>query len=84
MHVTNTLRLTLCFLLSFTVLGCGENIPNQRPEAGPAHVDVLKLTPTTLRLTTELPGRITAFKQAEVRPQVTGILKSRLYVEGSQ
>ncbi|GAD01709.1 efflux RND transporter periplasmic adaptor subunit [Agarivorans albus] len=84
MHVTNTLRLTLCFLLSFTILGCGENIPNQRPEAGPAHVDVLKLTPTTLRLTTELPGRITAFKQAEVRPQVTGILKSRLYVEGSQ
>ncbi|GDY25997.1 MexE family multidrug efflux RND transporter periplasmic adaptor subunit [Agarivorans sp. Toyoura001] len=74
----------MCFLLSFTILGCGENIPNQRPEAGPAHVDVLKLTPTTLRLTTELPGRITAFKQAEVRPQVTGILKSRLYVEGSQ
>ncbi|BEU03308.1 MexE family multidrug efflux RND transporter periplasmic adaptor subunit [Agarivorans sp. OAG1] len=74
----------MCFLLSFTIFGCGENIPNQRPKAGPAHVDVLKLTPTTLRLTTELPGRITAFKQAEVRPQVTGILKSRLYVEGSQ
>ncbi len=50
----------------------------------PLHIDVLKLTPTTLRLTTELPGRIAAFKQAEVRPQVTGILKSRLYKEGSQ
>ncbi|GLR05933.1 MexE family multidrug efflux RND transporter periplasmic adaptor subunit [Vibrio hyugaensis] len=56
----------------------------QRPAPGPLHVDVLDLTPTTLRLTTELPGRIAAFKQAEVRPQVTGILKSRLYKEGSQ
>ena len=84
MHFSAPLRLSLCFLLPFTLLGCGEQAQEQRPVAGPVHVDVLNLAPTRLRLTTELPGRIAAFKQAEVRPQVTGILKSRLYKEGSQ
>ncbi|QUM88320.1 efflux RND transporter periplasmic adaptor subunit [Moritella sp. 36] len=84
MYFPHPLRLSLCFFLSFTLLGCGEDIQSQRQAAGPLHVDVLNLTPTTLRLTTELPGRITAFKQAEVRPQVTGILKNRLYAEGTE
>jgi membrane fusion protein (multidrug efflux system) len=84
MYKTNSLRVSLCVLLSVSLLGCGEQVQEMRPEAGPLHVDVLTLTPTTLRLTTELPGRITPFKQAEVRPQVTGILKNRLYNEGTQ
>ncbi|GEM78904.1 efflux RND transporter periplasmic adaptor subunit [Vibrio superstes] len=85
MYLPHALRLPLGLLLSSSLLlGCGEQAMEQRPVSGPIHVDVLDLTPTTLRLTTELPGRITAFKQAEVRPQVTGILKSRLYKEGSQ
>ncbi|GEA49871.1 MexE family multidrug efflux RND transporter periplasmic adaptor subunit [Vibrio inusitatus NBRC 102082] len=85
MSLLNSLRLPLGLLLSSSLLlGCGEQTVEQRPAPGPIHVDVLNLTPTTLRLTTELPGRIAAFKQAEVRPQVTGILKSRLYKEGSQ
>ncbi len=85
MSLPNSLKLPLCIILSSTVLfGCNDQAIVQRPDPGPLHVDVLELTPTTLRLTTELPGRIAAFKQAEVRPQVTGILKKRLYQEGSQ
>jgi len=85
MSLPNLLKIPLCLIISSSLLlGCGEQKIEQRPAAGPIHVDVLDLTPTTLRLTTELPGRITAFKQAEVRPQVTGILKNRLYKEGSQ
>lgn len=84
MYFFTPLRLFSCFLLSFTLIGCGEQSGEQRPPAGPVHVDVLTLAPQNLRLTTELPGRITAFKQAEVRPQVTGILQTRLYKEGSQ
>ncbi|MDR9827501.1 efflux RND transporter periplasmic adaptor subunit [Vibrio sp. FNV 38] len=85
MSLPHSLRLPMGLLLSSSLLfGCGEQAMEQRPAAGPIHVDVLNLTPTTLRLTTELPGRIAAFKQAEVRPQVSGILKSRLYKEGSQ
>jgi RND family efflux transporter MFP subunit len=35
-------------------------------------------------ITTELPGRITACRTAEVRPQVSGIILKRLFVEGSE
>ena len=32
----------------------------------------------------ELPGRTSAFRVAEVRPQVNGILQKRLFTEGSE
>ena len=51
--------------------------PAQTPEVG---VVTLKAQPYTL--TTELPGRTTAFRVAEVRPQVDGIILKRLFKEG--
>ncbi|MGB0942154.1 MAG: efflux RND transporter periplasmic adaptor subunit [Marinomonas sp.] len=85
MSLFNSLKRSLClFLFSTLLLGCNDKAIEQRPMVSQFHVDILNLTPTKLRLTTELPGRITAEKQAEVRPQVTGILKRRLYKEGSQ
>ena len=83
MSITKTLKYPLLFIFSFALLGCNEQLDqNQRP-AQKLHVDVLPLTYTTLRLTTELPGRIAAFKEVEVRPQITGILKNIAYKEGS-
>lgn len=37
-----------------------------------------------LTLTTDLPGRTSAYRVAEVRPQVAGILQRRLFTEGSE
>ncbi|GAB7533413.1 efflux RND transporter periplasmic adaptor subunit [Pseudomonas sp. 3A(2025)] len=51
--------------------------PAQTPQVG---VVTLKAQPYTL--TTELPGRTTAFRVAEVRPQVDGIILKRLFTEG--
>ena len=34
-------------------------------------------------LTTELPGRTSAFRVAEIRPQVSGLILKRLFTEGS-
>ena len=39
--------------------------------------------PRKVTLTTELPGRVSAFMVAEVRPQVSGIITERLFTEGS-
>jgi membrane fusion protein (multidrug efflux system) len=50
---------------------------------GPVQVSVIKLQPQSLQLTTELPGRITAYLTAEIRPQVNGIIKKRLFQEGA-
>lgn len=83
MPFANALKYPLLALISLAILGCSDQTQSaQRPQPTP-HVDVLTLTHSTLRLSTELPGRIIAFKEAEVRPQITGIVKSRLYEEGS-
>ncbi|HEY8331774.1 MAG TPA: efflux RND transporter periplasmic adaptor subunit [Pseudomonas sp.] len=49
----------------------------------PPEVGVLTLAPQSLHLSTELPGRTTAYLVAEVRPQVSGILLERKFQEGS-
>ena len=68
-----------------TVLGvltaCGG--PDESPKgAGPIPVTVVTLTPQSVTLTRELAGRSTAFLVAEVRPQVNGIVATRLFTEG--
>ncbi|MEO3678414.1 efflux RND transporter periplasmic adaptor subunit [Rheinheimera sp. FR7-31] len=45
-------------------------------------VEVVTLQHSELALTTELPGRTTDYRQAEIRPQVSGILLKRLFTEG--
>jgi membrane fusion protein (multidrug efflux system) len=45
---------------------------------------VVTLAPRAIEITDELPGRTTAFRVAEVRPQVTGIVKRRLFTEGTE
>ena len=54
--------------------------PPQGPGAVP--VTVVTLTAQAVTLTRELPGRTSAFMVAEVRPQVSGIVRQRLFTEG--
>ncbi len=64
--------------------GCG-NAKNagQKPAAGPPEVGVVTVKPQRVALTTELPGRTVAHLIAEVRPQVNGIIRKRLFTEGA-
>jgi len=41
------------------------------------------MTPTRVPLVTELAGRAAAFEMSEVRPQVVGIIRDRLFTEGA-
>jgi membrane fusion protein (multidrug efflux system) len=45
---------------------------------------VVTLKATPVPITTELPGRVAAFRIADVRPQVNGIVLKRLFAEGSE
>ncbi|MGE5155790.1 MAG: efflux RND transporter periplasmic adaptor subunit, partial [Bdellovibrio bacteriovorus] len=47
-------------------------------------VTVLRVQAESVPLVTELPGRTTPYLIAEVRPQVTGIIKERPFEEGSE
>ncbi|MTB66578.1 efflux RND transporter periplasmic adaptor subunit [Providencia sp. wls1943] len=62
--------------------GCNEEQKGggERP-APDVGIVTLKAEPLTIK--TELPGRTSAFRIAEVRPQVSGIILKRNYKEGS-
>lgn len=49
----------------------------------PTKVGVVTLQAESVALTTELVGRTTPYLMSEVRPQVTGIVKQRLFEEGT-
>jgi membrane fusion protein (multidrug efflux system) len=46
-------------------------------------VATVTVAPEPVLLTTELPGRTTAFLVSEIRPQVNGLILKRLFTEGS-
>jgi membrane fusion protein (multidrug efflux system) len=50
---------------------------------GPVEVNAVTVAPQPVRFSEELPGRTSAFRIAEVRPQIGGILQKRLFTEGS-
>ena len=74
-------RVALPFALAASLLaGCGGGSAPAAPSVQPVTVVTLKAAPVTL--TRELPARTNAYLIAEVRPQVTGIVKQRLFTEG--
>jgi len=61
--------------------GCQEEAAppaQQKPKVG-----IVTLQAEPFAVTTELPGRTRAYRIAEVRPQVNGIIQKRLFTEGS-
>jgi membrane fusion protein (multidrug efflux system) len=60
--------------------GCGHKAPPPAPP--PPKVSVVTVRAQAVPITTELPGRVTGYRTADVRPQVNGIILKRLFVEG--
>ena len=74
--------LTVLSLAAASLLvACGQTPETGKPDA-PAEVGIVTLRSEPLTLSTELPGRTSPFRIAEVRPQVGGILQQRLFEEG--
>ncbi len=64
------------------LVGCDDHSEQaQQPPSPQVVVHVVKSAP--LVVTTELPGRTDAYRVAEVRPQVSGIVLKRNFTEGS-
>lgn len=72
--------LALLAVASLVAACARQDGPQQGPGAVP--VTVVTLNAQAVTLTRELPGRTSAFMVAEVRPQVSGIVKQRLFTEG--
>jgi membrane fusion protein (multidrug efflux system) len=69
---------------SVALNGCGQDQVSVSPAVQATPVGVVTLKSQTVTLTKELPGRIAASKIAEIRPQVNGIVQSRLFTEGTE
>src|SRR3546814_927022 len=78
-----SLRIAPVVFAAVVVAGCGQTPPSAPPPSGPVHVGAYTVQAQALPLITELPGRTSAYRVAEVRPQVSGILQKRLFEEGT-
>jgi membrane fusion protein (multidrug efflux system) len=68
---------------SLVLTGCNDKETQQSAPHTP-EVGVVTLKSAPLQITTELPGRTSAYRIAEVRPQVSGIILKRNFEEGSE
>jgi len=75
-------------LLTAALTGCGGG---DKPSAGPGpgaampppEVDVITVVPGRATLTQDLPGQLQAYRTAQVRARVEGVVEKRLFQEGS-
>jgi membrane fusion protein, multidrug efflux system len=78
------LTLLLCGLLF--ALGCDNSRDKAPAPSGPppvVEVGVIQIAPQSVTIVRELPGRTSAFRVAEVRARVNGIVQKRLFEEGA-
>ena len=81
MTPSEILRGGLLAAAALLTAACGKEDAGPPP---PPEVGVITLAPRAVAITDQLPGRTTAFRVAEVRPQVTGIVQKRLFAEGTE
>jgi membrane fusion protein, multidrug efflux system len=81
MNSYEPLRWAVVVMALTILLGCDRGQGKQAPPI--PEVAALALQPQQVELTTELPGRTSAYLVAEIRPQVNGIIQKRLFREGS-
>jgi membrane fusion protein (multidrug efflux system) len=72
-----------CIAAGLLLLGCSRSGPAGPQGMSAPEVSVMTVKTERLVLTTELPGRTAAFRVAEIRPQVNGLVQKRLFEEGS-
>lgn len=74
--------LTTALVGALLLGGCDR--PKQPPPTRPVpEVATVEVESRPVTLTTELPGRTSAYLIAEIRPQANGLIQKRLFTEGS-
>jgi len=73
----------LAMSLAFSACENQTTLVSSQANGSPAAVGVVVMQPEPVILTTKLPGRTAAFRFAEIRPQISGLILKRLFTEGS-
>ncbi|MBN2971812.1 efflux RND transporter periplasmic adaptor subunit [Roseomonas aeriglobus] len=89
MHIHPSRAIAAALILTLGACGSGDKAETSKGGAakggrgGPAQVGYVIARPTAVPLPTELAARTAAFETSEVRPQVTGLVRRRLFTEGA-
>ncbi|MET0066175.1 MAG: efflux RND transporter periplasmic adaptor subunit [Candidatus Thiodiazotropha sp.] len=84
-------RISLLFLAGLSAAwllnGCDRSAGAQaqaEPQKPPTAVEIASISPQTFDLKETYAGRVSAFRVAEIRPQVNGIILKRFFEEGAE
>lgn len=69
---------------ALVLAACSGQTEQAATEPPPPVVTVLPLELSPVTLTDELPGRVTAYRTADIRPQVGGIVRRRWFEQGAE
>ena len=82
--------LPIAAAISLMLAGCGQGDAEgaggrggRGGPGGPVQVGYVVVQPSSVPIEQQLPGRVAAFQISEVRPQVSGVVRQRLFTEGS-
>ena len=79
----SSLRSPLLCLCLLVLAGCGKSTGNGPPQMPPPEVGVVTVQPQNSPLTRDLVGHLSAYRSADVRARVAGVLLKRDYEEGT-
>lgn len=71
-------------IMGLALSACDGQSPSPPAAIAVTEVGVVTLVASDVPLQVDLPGRTTAYRKAEVRPQVSGIIQKRLFEEGAE
>ncbi|RDI99731.1 efflux RND transporter periplasmic adaptor subunit [Dyella solisilvae] len=80
---SSSLRAPLLCLGLLALTACGKGKEQGPPQPPAAEVGVVKAQPQSTPLTKDLVGRVSAYRSADVRARVSGVLLRRVYQEGT-
>jgi membrane fusion protein, multidrug efflux system len=84
MHSIHHLKKNMLIAAALFSLAACSKPAQEEAGAPPAVVTVLKLQAALVVLSDELPGRVAAFRTADIRPQVGGIVLRRQFEQGAE
>lgn len=76
-------RLSLAALAALALAGCSGDAAQDPRQKGAPEVGYVVVETSDVPVAVELAGRVAAFEMSEVRPQVTGLIRRRLFTEGA-
>lgn len=87
LQAAKAVALAVLLLPAASLAGCNDAPQSAKAQSAPpapVKVGVVQLKKQNVPYTVELPGRVVAYRTAEIRPQVDGLVRKRVFTEGKE